>query len=137
MVSAQSPLLWTVMELAIQVSITLLSQQVAAKIQVIVVLRQQQRTVSARKCGVFKCSSCFYCHFTSHHNRSYKQGNRYRNKTTLFQSEHHPVTISHAVQTVYLSIWSISVCVNTCRRHCDTTPSGISGKRCLRSCRMW
>lgn len=25
----------------------------------------------------------------------------------------------------------------TCKRHCDTTPSGISGKRCLRSCRMW
>lgn len=40
-VSAESPLLWTVMELAIQVSITLLSQEVAAEIQVIVILRQQ------------------------------------------------------------------------------------------------
>lgn len=48
-VSAQSPLLWTVMELSIQVSITLLGQQVAAEIQVIVVLRQQQRAVM--QCG--------------------------------------------------------------------------------------
>lgn len=39
-VPAQPPLLWTVMELAIQVSITFLSQQVAAKIQIIVVLQK-------------------------------------------------------------------------------------------------
>lgn len=39
-VPAQPPLLWTVMELTIQVSITLLSQQVAAKIQIIVVLQK-------------------------------------------------------------------------------------------------
>lgn len=48
-VSAEPPLLRTVMELAIQVSVALLGQQVVAEIQVVVVLRQQQRTVSVIK----------------------------------------------------------------------------------------
>lgn len=48
-VSAEPPLLRTVMELAIQVSVALLGQQVVAEVQVVVVLRQQQRTVSVIK----------------------------------------------------------------------------------------
>lgn len=48
-VSAEPPLLRTVMELAIQVSVALLGQQVVAEIQVVVVLGQQQRTVSVIK----------------------------------------------------------------------------------------
>lgn len=48
-VSAEPPLLRTVMELAIKVSVALLGQQVVAEIQVVVVLRQQQRTVSVKK----------------------------------------------------------------------------------------
>lgn len=39
-VPTEPALLWTVMELTIQVSVTLLSQQVAAKIQIIVVLQK-------------------------------------------------------------------------------------------------
>lgn len=46
-VSTQSHFLWTVMELSIQVSVTLLSQQVAAQIQIIVVLSESQRAVKS------------------------------------------------------------------------------------------
>lgn len=41
-ISAQSSLLWTGMKLAIEVSVTLLSQQVTAEIQVIVVLKEKE-----------------------------------------------------------------------------------------------
>ena len=46
MVSVQLHLLRTVMEVSIQVSVTLLSQQVAAEIQVIVVLGESQKVIS-------------------------------------------------------------------------------------------
>lgn len=60
MVSVQAHLLWTVVELPIEVSIALLSQQVAAEIQVIVVLKQKQRAQSQYKFGPFGVinSSC-------------------------------------------------------------------------------
>lgn len=46
-VSAQSSLLRTGMKLAIEVSVTLLSQQVTAEIQVIVVLKEFDRMESS------------------------------------------------------------------------------------------
>ena len=64
-VSAKSHFLWTVMELSIQVSVTLLSQQVAAQIQVVVVLSESQRAVKGSDLfrtqePVFKSSSVMY-----------------------------------------------------------------------------